>query len=221
MALQSSGPISLANIQTTFGGANPIGLNEYYLNGAYTTGSGATGVPTSGQISLGSFYGKSKVVSEVVPTAVATNFTGTYLNPFAGGNTNYEAISGASGTNTSRTGVSTFNNIGSQGRGRTNVLYYASLILQARAGDIINISANIVPSSSGDAEGVRIYINFGAGYNNIYTAYPVYTTNGTYGVNYTIPAGTAAGNYGICCTCEYSTTGATYRSVNLYSLHIY
>ena len=59
MALQSSGAISLANIQTTFGGANPIGLNEYYLNGSFTTGSGAAGVPTSGQISLGSFYGKS------------------------------------------------------------------------------------------------------------------------------------------------------------------
>jgi len=63
MALQSSGAISLANIQSVFGGANPIGLNEYYLNGAYTTGSGAAGVPTSGQISLGSFYGKSKIAS--------------------------------------------------------------------------------------------------------------------------------------------------------------
>jgi hypothetical protein len=61
MPLQSSGVISLENIQTEFGGANPIGLNEYYLNGAYTTGSGATGVPTSGTISLGSFYGKSKI----------------------------------------------------------------------------------------------------------------------------------------------------------------
>jgi hypothetical protein len=220
MVLQSTGAISLANIQTEFGGANPIGLNEYYLNGVYTTGTGAVGIPTSGQISLSQFYGKSKVVSSV-PTAVATNFVGTYLNPFAGGSTSYEAISGCSGSNTSRTGVSTFNNIGTQGRTRTNVIYYASLILQARAGDVINISVNIVPSSSGDPEGVRIYINFGAGYGNIYTNYPVYTTNGTYGTNYTIPAGTAAGNYGICCTLEYSTTGATYRSVNLYSLHIY
>jgi len=65
MPLQSSGVISLANIQTEFGGTNPIGLNEYYLNGAYTTGSGATGVPTSGTISLGSFYGKSKITGAV------------------------------------------------------------------------------------------------------------------------------------------------------------
>jgi hypothetical protein len=32
MVLQSSGPISFSNIQTEFGGANPISLSEYYLN---------------------------------------------------------------------------------------------------------------------------------------------------------------------------------------------
>ena len=221
MVLQSSGTISLANIQTEFGGANPIGLNEYYLNGAYTTGTGAAGIPTSGTISLNNFYSKSKVISNVVPAAVATTFTGTYVNPFPGGNTTYETISGCSGTNTSIAGVSTFNNIGSQARGRAGVIYYADLILQARVGNVINISVNIIPSSSGDNEGVRIYINYGAGYVNIFTQTGIFTTNGTYGLNYTIPAGTAAGNYGICCTLEFSTTGTTYRSVNLYSLHIY
>jgi len=33
MALQSSGPISFANIQTEFGGTNPIGFSEYYKDG--------------------------------------------------------------------------------------------------------------------------------------------------------------------------------------------
>ena len=51
MALQSSGAISLANIQTEFGGSNPIGLNEYY--------GAATGVPASGTISIDDFYGTS------------------------------------------------------------------------------------------------------------------------------------------------------------------
>jgi hypothetical protein len=51
MTLQSSGPISLANVQTEFGGTNPIGINEYY--------GAATGVPSSGTISLNDFYGKS------------------------------------------------------------------------------------------------------------------------------------------------------------------
>ena len=35
MALQSSGTITLAQIQTEFGGSNPIGLSEYYKGGSY------------------------------------------------------------------------------------------------------------------------------------------------------------------------------------------
>jgi len=59
MALQSSGAISLANIQSEFGGSSPISLSEYYRNGAYTT-SNNTNVPTSGAISIGNFYGTVK-----------------------------------------------------------------------------------------------------------------------------------------------------------------
>jgi hypothetical protein len=62
MALQSSGAISLANIQSEFGGSNPISLSEYYRNGAYVT-SNNTGVPTSGTIQLDDFYGASKAIS--------------------------------------------------------------------------------------------------------------------------------------------------------------
>ena len=51
MTLQSSGPISLLDIQNEFGGTNPIQLSEYY--------GVATGVPASGQIGIGDFYGTS------------------------------------------------------------------------------------------------------------------------------------------------------------------
>jgi len=51
MALQSSGAISLLDVQNEFGGSNPIGINEYY--------GVAAGVPSSGTISLYDFYGKS------------------------------------------------------------------------------------------------------------------------------------------------------------------
>jgi len=51
MALQTSGPISLDDIQTEFGGSNPISLSEYY--------SAASGIPASGTISLSQFYGAS------------------------------------------------------------------------------------------------------------------------------------------------------------------
>lgn len=51
MTLQSSGAISLNDVQTEHGGSNPIGINEYY--------GVAPGVPSSGTISLDDFYGTS------------------------------------------------------------------------------------------------------------------------------------------------------------------
>ena len=51
MTLQSSGAISLSQIQTEFGGSNPISLSEYY--------GAASGIPGSGTISMNQFYGKS------------------------------------------------------------------------------------------------------------------------------------------------------------------
>ena len=64
MALQSSGAISLANIQTEFGGSNPISLSEYYAGGSYVPSgtSGTNGaVPTSGTITFNQFYGTSAI----------------------------------------------------------------------------------------------------------------------------------------------------------------
>lgn len=53
MPLQSSGTISLANVQTEFGGSAPTSITEYY--------GAAAGVPASGTISLSDFYGASSV----------------------------------------------------------------------------------------------------------------------------------------------------------------
>lgn len=64
MTLQSSGAISLSQIQTEFGGANPISVSEYYAGGANvpSSTSGVNGaVPASGTISLSKFYGTSDV----------------------------------------------------------------------------------------------------------------------------------------------------------------
>lgn len=58
MTLPASGPISLLDIQTEFGGAAPIGTDEYYRGGSYVT-SNNTSVPTSGAISFSNFYGGS------------------------------------------------------------------------------------------------------------------------------------------------------------------
>jgi hypothetical protein len=65
MPLPTSGPLTLAQIQTEFGGTNPISLSEYYAGGANVPAgtSGTFGaVPSSGTISIQNFYGTSKIV---------------------------------------------------------------------------------------------------------------------------------------------------------------
>jgi hypothetical protein len=65
MALPSSGPLTLAQIQGEFGGSNPISLSEYYAGGGLVPAgtSGTYGaVPSSGTISIRNFYGTSAVV---------------------------------------------------------------------------------------------------------------------------------------------------------------
>lgn len=73
MALPSSGALSLSNIQTEFGGSNPIGLSEYYAGGAYVPAgtSGTYGaVPSSGAISIRNFYGTSKVTLTIPASTI-------------------------------------------------------------------------------------------------------------------------------------------------------
>jgi hypothetical protein len=65
MPLPTSGALSLNDIQTEFGGTNPISLNEYYAGGAFVPAgtSGTNGaVPTSGTISILNFYGTQAVI---------------------------------------------------------------------------------------------------------------------------------------------------------------
>jgi len=75
MTLPTSGPLSLSDIQTEFGGSNPISLNEYYAGGSYvpagTTGTNGA-VPSSGTISISNFYGTSKTIIQLTsPISVA------------------------------------------------------------------------------------------------------------------------------------------------------
>lgn len=69
MALPTSGPLTLQDVQTEFGGTNPIGLNEYYAGGGLVPAgtSGTIGaVPSSGAISINNFYGTANVLQLVI-----------------------------------------------------------------------------------------------------------------------------------------------------------
>ena len=58
MALPSSGPIKLSNIQTEFGGTDPVGLNEYYRGGVNVPDTRNTAtIPVAERISTNNFYG--------------------------------------------------------------------------------------------------------------------------------------------------------------------
>ena len=70
MALQTSGTISFANLQTEFTGSHPIGFNEYYKDGSY--------VPSTVAVAAGSYsgYSYSKTTTPLYYLEVST--TGTY-----------------------------------------------------------------------------------------------------------------------------------------------
>jgi hypothetical protein len=77
MALPTSGVLDLSDIQTEFGGSNPISLSEYYAGGLYVPSgtSGTNGaVPTSGEIAVSDFYGTQS-------SFVCTITEGTYSDP--------------------------------------------------------------------------------------------------------------------------------------------
>ena len=75
MTLQSSGAISMSNIASEFGGSTPHSLSEYYRGGSLVPSHGnTTGIPSSGQISISQFYGKS------VSSPIDSSFSGTLAN---------------------------------------------------------------------------------------------------------------------------------------------
>lgn len=71
MALPSSGQLSFSQLQTEFGGANPISLSEYYRGGSYVT-TNNSGVPASGAIRVGQFYGAVRQFAFTISTNYST-----------------------------------------------------------------------------------------------------------------------------------------------------
>ena len=77
-------PISLAQIQTEFGGINPASLSEYYAGGAYVrpgtvgypTGGASVPIPTSGVIKFSNFFGATAYIPGtylIVPSISTVN----------------------------------------------------------------------------------------------------------------------------------------------------
>lgn len=75
-----TGQISLSDIQTEFGGSNPIYLTEYYSGGLYVPKGNNGSIPSSGQISMNDLRGKTITTNYVtVGHQDVTNKFGGYL----------------------------------------------------------------------------------------------------------------------------------------------
>ena len=220
MPLPSIGlPISLYDIQTEFGGSNLIGINEYYQNAAISYTSNVTGIPNTGAlISLGMFHGKSKPPS--YPPAAVVSIQSTFGAPWAFSSfANSEWLTGASGTNLTRTGGSTFNNIGTYAAQRAPFINNQSLILQAKPGDALRFVIQNGAAGTGYSEVNSLLLNLGAGWFLVQSI--KLSGSHTDTINYTLSASLAPGSYGIFAYNNYSfANNPSWSSGNFYSLHV-
>ena len=214
----SSGQISLSNLQSVFGGTNPINFSEYYQNALTGYTSGVVGIPNIGtQIALSNFYGKTKIT--IWPIPQQTN-QASFGYPWPGSNGQYLRVTGASGTNVTRSGGSTFNNIQFYTASTPTSINCQNLILQAKAGDQIKISIQKLTGGNFQVY-VRAWYNIGQGWFS-----PLWWRNTTTGFTtfdfyYTLPTSLAPGNYGIGATCQYNAlTDTTFATSIFYSLHV-
>lgn len=75
--LPLSGPLSLKDIQTEFGGnISPIRLGDYYRGGLLLSSGVSSSIPTAGTIQIDDFYGTAKQIEP--PMAVGEPLLGTF-----------------------------------------------------------------------------------------------------------------------------------------------
>lgn len=143
MALPASGPLAFTNIQTEFGGTNPIGLNEYYRGGPFVpVSSSTTTIPSSGTIAANNFYGTANRIN--VPLTIGSP---TY---------NYNVYTQASASPSYVAGISDVAVTVSPGVqvGSTSTGAYAMLVPSSFSpGDTVTITNNGVIQGMGGAGG--------------------------------------------------------------------
>ena len=126
MPLQTSGAISLLDVQNEFGGSNPISISEYY--------GAASGVPTSGTISLSNFYGKSAY------TPMSLSYSGGVGEAFGACQTVY-----ASATVSVANGVGPFTYVWTRTSGSTSPTSRSSGSTSSRT-DSLTVSQYLCPN---------------------------------------------------------------------------
>jgi hypothetical protein len=127
MALPGSGALSLNDIQTEFGGSNPILITEYYRGGGLVPDIAAnSSVPTSGQISLSNFYNATN--ADYIPAAFDITTTSASGETPVSADSNQISITGINTSITLNFGTSNaaITHSGPGGSGFANVTVYVN-----------------------------------------------------------------------------------------------
>ena len=211
MVLQSSGAISLYNIQTEFGGSTPISMSEYY--------GAASGIPSSGAISFSNFYGKS-AQSSGAPTPVASSIPAR--SGGVGNNTNFEIVRGLEANNLTRSeGTTHFDYKETTDLGGSSDVEYSNVIIQAKPGDELQLVARL-KTQGYYKEYAEFWVWLGVSWYRFASPNDTFYSDKDFTEYYTIPSSTPAGNYALAVACSYYTLGSTnYRSWKSYSLHVW
>lgn len=152
-----TGAITLADVQTEFGGTNPIGLGEYYAGGLYVPAA-TPGVPSSGAISMDNLRGKSSVaygtltpnLSSIAEGGATVTFTWSGATGLANGTYYWRLVGSGIDTNdfTSMTGsFSVASNTGSFGvSAKVEAAFEGTESFQALVGDAPGVPVVMVVS---------------------------------------------------------------------------
>jgi len=242
MPLQTSGAISMSDIQNEFGGSNPISIVEYLRGGAaflpilVPDTPANSNIPTTANyqtdgISLGDFYGGDVTTGPPDPVRSKLESFGASGGR---GNTNYEIVTGIIFENQTTSNppylpTVWFNDQGPGSPGnslRGSNTVYTDRIGQAQPGDRIFIEAHAYTSST-----YSEYFEFYHYNLNGQSGWYRFANSGRVSVppsglkrstTLTIASNTPPGNYAIAVALSYSSLGATtYRSWRSYSLHVW
>lgn len=160
MSIPLTGSVTLAQLQTEFGGTNPASMNEYYRGGPYVPNSVRNAsIPTSGAISLEQFRGSSKTATVTYAIIGGGGAGGFGVNDHG---EEYRGTFGASGQNSSisGSGVQTITAAGGDGgencggnRGTVGTAGASTSYGSGGAGGALNSSGSAAPSTSYGAGG--------------------------------------------------------------------
>ena len=135
MALPSSGVLTLNDIQTEFGGTNPIDLSDYYRGGGLVPDSGPNAaIPTSGAISVSDFYGSANLIplDLTVQGAQVNRLPGTYTGVSIGTANASRMVVLQGATNSAASGYTAPTSITINGTAMARVNSYSSFIAWAK-----------------------------------------------------------------------------------------